>query len=791
MRAVTPHWCTIPLIAALWCQAASAPAAIVENFTVADVRLQAGPFLHAQELDLAYILALDPQRLLAPFRREAGLPEVAKPYGNWESGGLDGHMGGHYLSALALMSQATGDAECARRLTAMVQELADCQQANGDGYVGGIPGSKRFWAEFATDRDPGRKIASKWVPWYNLHKTFAGLRDAWVLAGNAQAREVLLGLCDWAVRITRNLKSDQWEAMLNTEYGGMNDVLAEVAMRAGRTEYRDLAARFSHRRLLDSLAKGEDRLTGKHANTQIPKVIGYERMALATGEPRYDAAARFFWETVVLHRSSVIGGSSVSEHFHALDDFTRMIEHREGPESCNTYNLIKLSELLYTRDGDARYPEYCERALFNHILSTQHPVSGGMVYFTPLRPQHYRVYSQVRECMWCCVGTGLENHAKHGELIYAHRGADELFLNQFIASTLTWGQTGVVVHQETAFPDEERTRLRLACRAPTAFALHLRHPAWVPAGDLAITVNGQAQVVTTQPGSYATITRTWQDGDVVEVALPMHTTVEPLPAKPDYVAVLHGPIVLAAATGTDQLAGLVADGSRSGHIANGPLIPLADTPALVGTPQAIAAAVVPVSGKPLTFTATAAIQPMNAQGTALVPFFRVHDARYIVYWRHAADAAALATADPQAHAAEAEALALDRITLDRVVPGEQQPETDHHLQGEGTRTGSFRDRPWRDASGWFSYDLTAAPGRPVALAVTLWGGDRRSYDVAVNGAQLARVESVGNEQRFSTRTWTLPAALVAASQGRYTVTFTAPPKGVAGGVFDVRLVAVP
>ncbi len=763
--------------------------AVCRSFPPSAVRLLDGPFKKAQDLDLAYILALDPDRLLAPFRREAGLTMKAKPYGNWESGGLDGHIGGHYLSALAWMHAATGDAECRRRLDHMVAELAECQAANGDGYVGGIPGSKAFWAAFVTEERPGRLIGKKWVPWYNLHKTYAGLRDAWQVCGSQQARDVLLKLCDWALRITAHLTPAQWEDMLGIEFGGMNDILAEVGALAGRPDLIALGDRFSHRWLLDSLAERRDALTGKHANTQIPKVVGYERMAQVAGSRKHGEAARFFWETVVQRRSVAIGGNSVGEHFHALDDFTRLIEHREGPESCNTYNMIKLTELLHARTGEARYADFIERALFNHILSTQHPTTGGFVYFTPMRPEHYRVYSQPQECMWCCVGTGLENHGRYGSQIYTHAGVQVLHVNQFIASTLTWADARITVRQATAFPDEERTRLTFAMPAPTAFALHLRHPAWVAEGAFTVTVNGQVQTVASRPSSYAVITRTWHDGDTVEVHLPMRTVVEPLPAKPDYVAVLRGPVVLAAATGTDGLKGLHADGSRMGHVAHGPLVPIERTPVLVGGLDAIAAAVKPVTGgAPLTFSAAEAILPESRRTLILQPFFRLHDSRYVIYWRHAADAAAFEAINTGLRAAEAAALALDRATLDRVAPGEQQSETEHNLRGEGHGSGFFNDRHWRHATGWFGYDLKAPVGKPVTLFLTTWGGDRRTFDVSVNGTLIATITTTGDGQRFVDHRYPLPEEVVAKAAGVYAVTFTARAGSHAGGIFDLRLV---
>ncbi|HET8647511.1 MAG TPA: beta-L-arabinofuranosidase domain-containing protein, partial [Vicinamibacteria bacterium] len=376
-------------------------------------------------------------RLLAPYREEAGLGARAPRYPNWESSGLDGHTAGHYLTALAQAWASTGDAEMKRRLDAMVAELAACQRAHGDGYVGGIPGGRGLWAEVAAGklRVHGFGINDKWVPWYNLHKLFAGLRDAHTMGGNAQAREVLLGLTGWCQAVTARLSEAQMQEMLRAEHGGMSEVLADVFALSRAPSHLALARRFVHQAFLEPLRRRQDALDGLHANTQIPKAAGCARVAELTGEPADWEAARFFWRTVVERRTVAIGGNSVREHFNPAGDFSSMVESREGPETCNTYNMLRLTEQLFRREPAAVYAYFYERALFNHILSSQHPDHGGFVYFTPLRPRHYRVYSQPSQTFWCCVGSGMENHSGHGRFVYA-RADGQLFVNLFVASTL-------------------------------------------------------------------------------------------------------------------------------------------------------------------------------------------------------------------------------------------------------------------------------------------------------------------------------------------------------------------
>ncbi|SDL13184.1 hypothetical protein SAMN05421823_104459 [Catalinimonas alkaloidigena] len=766
---------------------AQAPA--VDLFPLASVRLLDGPFRQAEQVDLDYILTLEPDRLLAPYLREAGLTPKADTYGNWEGSGLDGHIGGHYLTALAQMA-ADGHQEARDRLNYMIGELKRCQDANGNGYIGGTPGGKAMWQEVAQGHiDAGSfSLNGKWVPWYNLHKLYAGLRDAYLIAGNEEAKAMLIRLTDWSLNLVAGLSDAQVQDMLRSEHGGMNEVFADVAALTGDEKYLALARRFSHRVVLEPLLAHKDQLTGMHANTQIPKVIGFKRIAEVGGDTSWADAAAFFWETVVDHRTVTIGGNSVREHFHPADDFTPMITDREGPESCNTYNMLRLSKMLYQTSRSLSYLDYYERALYNHILSTQHPTRGGFVYFTPMRPQHYRVYSQPAEGMWCCVGSGLENHGKYGELIYAHTDQD-LFVNLFIPSELTWAEKGVTLTQQTNFPDEETTRLTIQPKKATRFTLRLRYPAWVAKGAMQVNVNGKAVPVVAAPDTYVAVDRKWKKGDVVEVTLPMENHVEQLPDGSDYFAVLHGPIVLAAKTSTQELDGLQADDSRMGHIAAGPLYPMEEAPMLVSADAQFVDKIRPVPGKPLTFTAPDLIYPQRFANLELIPFFRLHDARYMLYWQHTTPEG-LKAIQARLKREEEARLALEAITIDQVAPGEQQPESDHFFKGERTESGIYRNRHWRHAKGWFSYALKDKQQEAAALRVTYSGQDRdRQFDILVNETRVATVALDGSQgDTFFTVDYPLPPELIqAASDKTLVVKFAAHPGSMAGGIYHVRL----
>ena len=755
----------------------------VSYFSLQDVKLLSSPFLQAQQTDLHYILALDPDRLSAPFLREAGLTPKAPSYTNWENTGLDGHIGGHYLSALSMMYAATGDTAIYHRLNYMLNELHRAQQAVGTGFIGGTPGSLQLWKEIKAGdiRAGGFSLNGKWVPLYNIHKTYAGLRDAYLYAHSDLARQMLIDLTDWMIDITSGLSDSQMQDMLRSEHGGLNETFADVAEITGDKKYLELARRFSHKVILDPLIKDEDRLNGMHANTQIPKVIGYKRVAEVSKDDKdwnhaaeWDHAARFFWNTVVNHRSVCIGGNSVREHFHPSDNFTSMLNDVQGPETCNTYNMLRLTKMLYQNSGDVdnsnkpdpRYVDYYERALYNHILSSQEPDKGGFVYFTPMRPGHYRVYSQPETSMWCCVGSGLENHTKYGESIYAHR-QDTLYVNLFIPSQLNWKEQGVTLTQETLFPDDGKVTLRIDKASKKKLTLMIRIPGWAGSSkDYAITINGQKKKYAIRPGvsTYLPIHRKWKKGDVITFNLPMEVSLEQIPDKKDYYAFLYGPIVLAASTGTEHLDGIYADDSRGGHIAHGKQIPLQEVPMLIGNPVSIRTSLHKLNGNKLAFSYDGNIYPAQmGKPLELVPFFRLHNSRYAVYFRQTSEEQFKVIQEEMA-TAERKATELANQTVDLIFPGEQQPESDHGIQYEESETGTHKDRHFRRAKRWFSYNLKVKK-EASQLMLTIRKEDRNKTMILLNNERLTLTPTISKADKdgFITLNYLLPQKLKAGS----------------------------
>ncbi|WP_143822292.1 glycoside hydrolase family 127 protein [Mucilaginibacter pedocola] len=605
------------------------------SFKLQQIRLLPGVFKQAQETDKAYILKLDPDRLLAPYFTQAGLKPKKKSYGNWEDTGLDGHIGGHYLSALALMYASTGDKELNRRLDYMLGQLKICQDKIGSGYIGGTPGGVQMWKDIEQGKIEVDTFAlnKKWVPLYNIHKLFAGLRDAYLIAGKPQAKTLLIKLTDYINGVSAKLSDAQIQKMLISEQGGLNEVFADVSVITGQKKYLTLARRWSHREIMDPLVQGQDKLTGLHANMQIPKAVGFQRIAEVGGDADFGKAAQYFWETVTKNRTVVIGGNSVNEHFNPLHNFSTVIDGVAGPETCNSYNMLKLTRHLFEEGADVKYMDFYERVLYNHILSSQHPTRGGFVYYTSMRPRHYRVYSQPDINMWCCVGSGMENHGKYGELIYSHSGKD-LFLNLFIPSRLNWAAQGLVISQQTKFPDAETTQLLVEAAKPGSFVINIRYPHWVEAGKLEVKVNGKAISVDAQPGSYLAINRSWKKGDKIEVRLPMEISTEELPDTEHYVAFLHGPIVLAAKTDTTDKIDYKGDSEQfGGYRAKAPTYPLESAPMITGTEADMPKHLVPVVGKPQTYTATDIITPAAYKNLELIPFYKLHDSRYVIYWK--------------------------------------------------------------------------------------------------------------------------------------------------------------
>jgi len=738
----------------------------VHPFDLSQIRLLDSPFRHNMLRDAEYLLRLEPDRLLAGFRKEAGLPPKAAKYGGWEQRGVAGHSLGHYLSACSLMYASTQDERLKKRVEEIVEELALCQDALGTGYIGAIPDGKRVFAEIKAGeiRSRGFDLNGLWVPWYTLHKLFAGLLDAHEHVGSKKALVLAAKLGDWAIEITEALDEATFQRMLACEHGGINESFAELYGRTGEERYLIWSRKFHHRAVLDPLSRGEDQLQGLHANTQFPKVIGAARRYELTGDAEDKRIAEFFWDRVVHHHSYVTGGNSDHEHFGPPDQLDDRLSN-QTTESCNTYNMLKLTRHVFSWSGSPECMDYYERALYNHILGSQNPEDGMMCYFVPLKSGEYKTYSTEFTTFSCCHGTGMENHAKYGESIY-WRDEDSLYVTLFIPSVLSWAEKGITLQMETDFPRREEVKLCWSCEKKQDLAVKVRCPFWL-ADAPEVLLNGEALEISAEPGTFLEIRRTWRDGDELTVRLPMDLRRESMPDNEKRMAILYGPLLLAGDLGPIEERNV----PQSFILDRG---------------ESLQEWVKPIEGEANRFSLKTGI---HEEPIRLLPFHEMHFRRHAVYWD-------LYTEEEWRRlkekllVEEKRRKELEARTLDFLRVGEMQPERDHALKGEKTGAGQGLGRKWRHAvdGGWFSFEMAVSPEGPVDLLCTYWGGDvhNRLFDILVDGERIA-TQRLENEVpgHFFDAVYPIPLELTQGKK-KVVVRLQAHPGMRAGGLFGCR-----
>jgi DUF1680 family protein len=726
----------------------------VEPFELSEVRLLEGSrFYQAQELNKEFLLRYEPDRFLAWFRKEAGLAPKGEVYGGWESMEIAGHSLGHYLSACSQMYASTGDPRFLERTRYIVDELAEVQQANGTGYAQATPEGKRVFAEVSRGEiETGRfDLNGVWVPLYTLHKIMAGLRDAYRLTGNQKALDVEVGLGDWLASTFGTLSDEQMQEVLFCEHGGIHEALADLSVDAEALQYLDLARKFHHREVLDPLIEGRDILPGYHANTQIPKVTGMARVYEVGGDTERRRGAEFFWERVAHHHSYVTGGNCLRERFGPPDTFSGRLG-AATTESCNVYNMLKLTRHVFAWEPRADHADFYERALYNHILATQHPETARTIYNLSLDMGGHKRY-QDPESFTCCLGTGMENHSKYGESIYFHNDR-ELYVNLFIPSELDWKSKGVTLRQETLFPEDDTVRLQFGGEGPVELTLRVRYPYWAQNG-VELSVNGAAQRVTGEPSSYISLEREWQPGDVVLLRLPMSLRVEPMPDNPRRAAVLYGPLVLAGDLGPDD-----PEASEVGLV-----------PVMVDAGADPADWIEPVTGSPNRFRTVGVGRPEDVE---LAPFYTIHDRRYSVYWDFLTSEEWSREEDAR-RSAHARARDLRARTVSLVYAGEEQQEWRHQPEVENSRADWAPDgRRVRLGTGtggeeWFSYEMAVPSEGPAAIVLNLWMGMKDgpgAFVLTVDGTEVARETLEATSAEFVEKEYPLPEGL---TKGKETV----------------------
>lgn len=743
----------------------------VETFPLSNVALLDGPFKHANELGERTLLDYEPNSFLSNFRKEAGLEPKAENYKGWEAESLAGHSLGHYLSACTLMYQTTGNKEFLKRVNYIVDELAVCQETDGDGYIGAFENGKKIFEEEVAKgeiRSQGFDLNGIWAPFYTHHKVLAGLRDAYRLTGNKKALIVGKKFADWIYTIVSPLNDEQVQEMLHCEHGGMNEVLVDLYDDTNDSKYLDMANIFYHKAVLDPLVRQEDSLAGIHANTQFPKVIGLVKRYNSTGNQNDYRAATFFWDRVVNHHSYVTGGNANHEYFGKPDHLAMRLSD-ESTETCNVYNMLKLSSMLFQEKPNAALADYYERGLFNQILSSQHPESGHVIYNLSLEMGGYKQYEDPFG-FTCCVGTGMENHAKYGKNIYYH-DKHNLFVSQYIASELSWKEEGLSLVQKTDYPNEQGTKLQFGLKAAKEITLHVRYPYWAEKG-MKIKVNGEAYDFEATPSSFVPIHRTWEDGDVVELSLPFTLRLETMPDANTRAAFMYGPLVLAGDLGE-------VDNPKAKDEGFVPVFFTDDK-----NPSALLEKIADENH----FITKEGVLDKQIE---LYPFYRTHDVRYTVYW----DIYTEEEWKNKLKAYDEEKAAYDELvrnTFDFFQPGEMQPERNHHYKGEDTHVVQMKGRKARQSErgGWFSFDIKVPKGSS-ALVFEYWGGytGSKTFDILVDGTKIATQNISGmKDGSFTTVHYSIPTNL---TEGKDKVTVKiAPHTGHRGGpLFGARTVS--
>ena len=740
-------------------------------FGLTEVKLLPGPFMHAEDLDVKTLLAYEPDRLLSKFYIEAGMKPKAKNYNGWESEMLAGHSLGHYLSACAMMYQSTGNKELLDRTNYIVSELRNIQETSGTGYLGAFTNGRKIFEEQVAKgniRSQGFDLNGIWSPFYTMHKILAGLRDVYRYCGNKDALVAEEKFAGWVGQIVSGLSEEQVQNMLRCEHGGIQETFADLYADTRDEKYLKLANVFYHKAILDPLKEGKDILPGKHGNTNIPKLIALSRIYELTGDTSDRRAAEFFWNTVVYHHTYVTGGNGNNEYFGPADKLRNQLGENTT-ESCNVYNMLKLSEHLFEWDAAANVADFYERALFNHILGTQNPEDGHVVYNLSLDMGGFKAF-QDPEDFTCCIGTGMENHSKYAGNIYYHND-NELFLFQYLASVLDWKQKGLVLTQNTKYPEEQGTTLEFKCENPVRLKLMVRYPGWAADG-MTLAVNGRQVRHHGKPGSFVPLERTWKNGDKVEIRFPFTLRLESMPDDSSRVAVLYGPLVLAGELGP------VKDSASTDAMY---------VPVLMTGSRNPAEWMKPVEGSPNTFTTVNTGRPRDV---VMKPFYTLYNKRYSVFWDIFTEEAWKAReADYQA-ALEQEKK-IKAATVDFVQPGEMQPERDHSFKGEKTGPGGFKERANREArGGWFSFVMKVNGTKPMELAVDYWGGfpGAKTFDILVNDKVIATENISGKKDgQFITVRYDIPQELT-KGKSKVTVKFQAHPMNTAGPVFGVRTI---
>ena len=769
----------------------------IDLFPLDEVHVTDGQMKTLQELSHKYLLTLEPDRLLSWFRREAGLTPKAQPYPLWESddfqstGPLAGHITGFYLSGMAMMYQSTGDNAILDKLNYTIDGLRECQNAQGDGYLLATRIGRHVFEDVVdgnfTTSNP--MINDTWEPVYIMNKIMLGLYDVYTLCGINEAKNIVIKMADWfGTEVINKLDHDNIQKMLYCEHGSINESFVNVYLLTGDKKYLHWAERLNDEVMWIPLSRGEDILKGWHANTQIPKFTGFISVGRNNGDDRLLKASRLFFDIVLKNHTWVNGGNSCGEHFFDEDAYIDRVKAIGGPESCNSVNMMRLTEAIYQMDGGMEKVDYYEKVLLNHILGNFDPEVGMSCYYTSMRPGQYKVFADPYKCFWCCVGTGLQAPAKLAKMVYAHH-SDTLFVNMFVPTTLNWKERDFALRQSTAYPDENQSVITIERGGQMNISIRL--PYWSEATR--IKVNGK-NIKTASGTDYMVIKRNWAVGDKIEILFTPSLYVQPLKSFDEYVSVQYGAYVMA--TKIDNHGLTYDDFVRPDDHANPTAmksLPLSECYTLVGPIADIKKNIHLTKANNLTLH----YADSNSQFD-LIPFTRILMDRYEVYFPRVGSLSELKAETVKLNAnynptREQEAY-FKNIEVDRVKIGDSESERKHKIESYRSNIGTDFGQKWRDSfnGGFYMYEMKCLPDQPMKLAVRYRQDDSgdRVFDILVDGKCIKTVNHnnpiLEVEKPLYYEEMAIPTEL---TRGKNTVTikFSAHNHSMAGGIFDIRI----
>lgn len=576
-----------------------------------------------------------------------------------------------------------------------------------DGYFGGIP-STPFESVFTSNgkfQVDRFSLASWWVPWYSIHKIYAGILDAYIFGENEDALKIVKGMADWAINGTKNMTEAQFQKMLECEHGGMCKVFADLYEITGEKKYLKMAERFIHQEIINPLIKKIDKLQGYHANTQIPKIIGLAKLYEITKKEEYKAAVEFFFETVTKKRSYVIGGNSIGEHFGAEYDEKL---GKDTAETCNTYNMLELAEHIFQWNKNPEVADFYETALYNHILASQDPKTGAKTYFVAMIPGFFKIYCSEENAFWCCTGTGMENPERYNRFI-AIKDKNDLYINLFIPSTIITDDDWKI-QIETSFPYEQKAKIIVLKKGKNPLNLKIRSPFWTKNDDKSTY------------SEYKNVT----EKSEIDISLSMNLRIRQTRDKTGNFNILYGPIVLAADLGNKNLPCDIVDNH---------LVYMNeqtdDISTITENLNNFENWIEPLDIKNLTFKIKGEANSQNIS-YMLKPFFDIHHTKYAVYFYS------------KRQKDDDRTKKYNKITVDFIEIGRQQSEIEHNFINEGSSVGYIQNldknyRVFHSENSSISYKMQFDKSKSNKIVVTFYNKYSGKIDVFVENTKVGSI----------------------------------------------------